>query len=120
MPAAGMRVVFHACLCVGQGIDAPLSDVGVRQAEAAGHYLRDLHFTNAFVSNLQRATKVRSGLIITIYFYSQLFILCTLYYVVQKVDQQITKFSYIKGAPIHVLPMSTNSLLNLISIEMFD
>ncbi|XP_066525495.1 fructose-2,6-bisphosphatase TIGAR B [Hoplias malabaricus] len=44
-------------LLQGQGIDTPLSDVGLRQAEAAGHYLRDIRFTNAFVSNLQRATQ---------------------------------------------------------------
>lgn len=42
-------------LLQGQGIDTTLSEVGVRQAEAAGRYLQDLHFTNVFVSNLQRA-----------------------------------------------------------------
>uniref|UniRef100_A0A8B9RJ80 fructose-2,6-bisphosphate 2-phosphatase n=2 Tax=Astyanax mexicanus TaxID=7994 RepID=A0A8B9RJ80_ASTMX len=42
-------------LLQGQGIDTPLSEVGKRQAEAAGHYLQDLRFTNVFASNLQRA-----------------------------------------------------------------
>ncbi|XP_072528793.1 fructose-2,6-bisphosphatase TIGAR B isoform X2 [Salminus brasiliensis] len=44
-------------LLQGQGIDTPLSEVGVRQAEAAGLYLQDIRFTNVFVSNLQRATQ---------------------------------------------------------------
>ncbi|KAF5907921.1 fructose-2,6-bisphosphatase TIGAR B-like, partial [Clarias magur] len=42
-------------LLQGQGIDTSLSEMGLRQAEAAGQYLQDLRFTNAFVSNLQRA-----------------------------------------------------------------
>ncbi|KAI5611010.1 fructose-2,6-bisphosphatase TIGAR B [Silurus asotus] len=42
-------------LLQGQGIDTSLSEMGFRQAEAAGRYLQDLHFTKAFVSNLQRA-----------------------------------------------------------------
>ncbi|XP_026866916.2 fructose-2,6-bisphosphatase TIGAR B [Electrophorus electricus] len=60
----GLTVVRHGetqynkdKLLQGQGVDTPLSEVGLRQAEAAGHYLRDLHFTNVFVSNLQRATQ---------------------------------------------------------------
>ncbi|XP_062860996.1 fructose-2,6-bisphosphatase TIGAR B [Trichomycterus rosablanca] len=44
-------------LLQGQGVDTPLSEVGLRQAEAVGHYLKDLYFTNAFSSNLQRAKK---------------------------------------------------------------
>ncbi|XP_041964821.1 probable fructose-2,6-bisphosphatase TIGAR A isoform X1 [Alosa sapidissima] len=39
----------------GQSIDSPLSEIGERQAEAAGIYLRDVKFTNAFVSDMQRA-----------------------------------------------------------------
>ncbi|MBN3318985.1 TIGRB bisphosphatase, partial [Atractosteus spatula] len=39
----------------GQGVDEPLSALGVRQAEAAGQYLKDLKFTNVFSSDLQRA-----------------------------------------------------------------
>ncbi|TRZ01284.1 hypothetical protein DNTS_001494 [Danionella cerebrum] len=42
-------------LLQGQGVDTPLSDTGHQQAMAAGRYLKDLHFTNVFVSNLQRA-----------------------------------------------------------------
>ncbi|XP_041935255.1 fructose-2,6-bisphosphatase TIGAR B isoform X1 [Alosa sapidissima] len=42
-------------LLQGQGIDTPLSEVGLQQAEEAGQYLRELHFTKAFSSNLQRA-----------------------------------------------------------------
>ncbi|XP_051547009.1 fructose-2,6-bisphosphatase TIGAR B isoform X3 [Myxocyprinus asiaticus] len=44
-------------LLQGQGIDTPLSDTGHLQAAAAGRYLRDLHFTNVFASNLQRAVQ---------------------------------------------------------------
>ncbi|XP_062403421.1 probable fructose-2,6-bisphosphatase TIGAR A isoform X3 [Sardina pilchardus] len=39
----------------GQSIDSPLSEIGERQSEAAGIYLRDVKFTNAFVSDMQRA-----------------------------------------------------------------
>ncbi|XP_067283315.1 fructose-2,6-bisphosphatase TIGAR B [Pseudorasbora parva] len=44
-------------LLQGQGIDTPLSDTGHQQAAAAGRYLKDLHFTNVFISNLQRAVQ---------------------------------------------------------------
>lgn len=40
---------------LGQKIDAPLSDIGTRQSEAAGLYLRDVKFTNVFVSDMKRA-----------------------------------------------------------------
>lgn len=49
---------FFFLTCVGQGIDTPLSDTGHLQAAAAGRYLKDLHFTDVFVSNLQRAVQV--------------------------------------------------------------
>uniref|UniRef100_A0A8C7F4U5 TP53 induced glycolysis regulatory phosphatase b n=1 Tax=Oncorhynchus kisutch TaxID=8019 RepID=A0A8C7F4U5_ONCKI len=39
----------------GQGVDTSLSEPGLQQAEAAGLYLRELSFSNVFVSNLQRA-----------------------------------------------------------------
>uniref|UniRef100_A0A8C7TDT3 Fructose-2,6-bisphosphatase TIGAR B n=1 Tax=Oncorhynchus mykiss TaxID=8022 RepID=A0A8C7TDT3_ONCMY len=39
----------------GQGVDTSLSEPGLQQAEAAGLYLRELRFSNVFVSNLQRA-----------------------------------------------------------------
>ncbi|KAM3858963.1 fructose-2,6-bisphosphatase TIGAR B [Diretmus argenteus] len=42
-------------LLQGQGVDTLLSETGSRQAEAVGQYLRDLPFSNVFVSNLQRA-----------------------------------------------------------------
>ncbi|XP_054633873.1 probable fructose-2,6-bisphosphatase TIGAR A isoform X2 [Dunckerocampus dactyliophorus] len=39
----------------GQAIDSALSDVGLQQAEAAGRYLKDVKFTNVFVSDMLRA-----------------------------------------------------------------
>ncbi|XP_031615987.2 probable fructose-2,6-bisphosphatase TIGAR A [Oreochromis aureus] len=42
-------------LLQGQAIDAPLSEAGLQQAEAAGRYLADVKFTNVFVSNMLRA-----------------------------------------------------------------
>ena len=42
----------------GQGVDTSLSEPGLQQAEAAGLYLRELRFSNVFVSNLQRARQV--------------------------------------------------------------
>ncbi|XP_020307624.1 fructose-2,6-bisphosphatase TIGAR B-like isoform X2 [Oncorhynchus kisutch] len=42
-------------LLQGQGVDTSLSEPGLQQAEAAGLYLRELSFSNVFVSNLQRA-----------------------------------------------------------------
>ncbi|KAG7329560.1 hypothetical protein KOW79_007734 [Hemibagrus wyckioides] len=42
-------------LLQGQGIDSPLSETGVQQAEAAGEYLQDVHFTNVFASDMKRA-----------------------------------------------------------------
>lgn len=45
----------------GQGIDAPLSEIGVQQAEAAGQYLQDVRFTNVFASDMKRAKQVSCG-----------------------------------------------------------
>uniref|UniRef100_A0A672HP12 TP53 induced glycolysis regulatory phosphatase a n=1 Tax=Salarias fasciatus TaxID=181472 RepID=A0A672HP12_SALFA len=42
-------------LLQGQAIDSPLSEVGFQQAEAAGRYLKDVKFTNVFVSDMLRA-----------------------------------------------------------------
>ncbi|XP_039880896.1 probable fructose-2,6-bisphosphatase TIGAR A isoform X1 [Simochromis diagramma] len=42
-------------LLQGQAIDAPLSEAGLQQAEAAGRYLAHVKFTNVFVSNMLRA-----------------------------------------------------------------
>ncbi|XP_029910510.1 putative fructose-2,6-bisphosphatase TIGAR A [Myripristis murdjan] len=42
-------------LLQGQTIDSPLSEVGLQQAEAAGRYLKDVKFSNVFVSDMLRA-----------------------------------------------------------------
>ena len=49
----------------GQAIDPCLSEAGVQQAEAAGRYLRDVAFTNVFVSTMLRARQV--GAVIVVY-----------------------------------------------------
>lgn len=43
----------------GQAIDSPLSETGLQQAEAAGLYLKDIVFSNVFVSDMLRARQVR-------------------------------------------------------------
>ncbi|XP_062403420.1 probable fructose-2,6-bisphosphatase TIGAR A isoform X2 [Sardina pilchardus] len=50
-------MVKHSLTEMGcyKSIDSPLSEIGERQSEAAGIYLRDVKFTNAFVSDMQRA-----------------------------------------------------------------
>ncbi|XP_069019529.1 probable fructose-2,6-bisphosphatase TIGAR A [Embiotoca jacksoni] len=42
-------------LLQGQTIDVPLSDTGLQQAEAAGRYLKDVTFSDVFVSDMLRA-----------------------------------------------------------------
>uniref|UniRef100_UPI0037E72F17 probable fructose-2,6-bisphosphatase TIGAR A n=1 Tax=Semicossyphus pulcher TaxID=241346 RepID=UPI0037E72F17 len=42
-------------LLQGQAIDCPLSEIGLQQAEAAGRYLKDVKFSNVFVSDMLRA-----------------------------------------------------------------
>lgn len=42
----------------GQAIDASLSEIGQQQAEAAGQYLKDVRFSNVFVSDMLRAKQV--------------------------------------------------------------
>lgn len=42
-------------LLQGQGVDTLLSETGVQQGEAVGHYLQDIPFSTVFVSDLQRA-----------------------------------------------------------------
>ncbi|XP_068134461.1 fructose-2,6-bisphosphatase TIGAR [Hyperolius riggenbachi] len=42
-------------LLQGQGIDEPLSDIGFKQAEAAGRFLSGVKFTHVFSSDLIRA-----------------------------------------------------------------
>ncbi|KAJ8007066.1 hypothetical protein DPEC_G00113710 [Dallia pectoralis] len=44
-------------LLQGQGVDTPLSEPGLQQAEATGLYLREIRFSNVFASNLQRARR---------------------------------------------------------------
>ncbi|KAF6738017.1 putative fructose-2,6-bisphosphatase TIGAR A [Oryzias melastigma] len=39
----------------GQAIDAPLSETGLQQAEAAGRYLKDVKFSHVFASDMLRA-----------------------------------------------------------------
>lgn len=46
-------------LHTGQAIDSPLSEIGLQQAEAAGRYLKDVKFSNVFVSDMLRAQQVR-------------------------------------------------------------
>lgn len=58
LSVCGLKCLVFFLQCVGQGIDTLLSDTGHQQAVAAGRYLKDLHFTNVFVSNLQRAVQV--------------------------------------------------------------
>ncbi|KAK2867155.1 hypothetical protein QQF64_022834 [Cirrhinus molitorella] len=62
MFAFGLTIVRHGetqCnkdgLLQGQKIDSPLSEIGIRQSEAAGQYLKDVKFTNVFVSDMKRA-----------------------------------------------------------------
>uniref|UniRef100_A0A672ZIE2 TP53 induced glycolysis regulatory phosphatase a n=1 Tax=Sphaeramia orbicularis TaxID=375764 RepID=A0A672ZIE2_9TELE len=42
-------------LLQGQAIDSPLSETGLQQAKAAGHYLKDVKFSHVFVSDMLRA-----------------------------------------------------------------
>ncbi|XP_066505643.1 probable fructose-2,6-bisphosphatase TIGAR A [Hoplias malabaricus] len=62
MLSFGLTIVRHGetqynkdGLLQGQGIDSSLSEVGIRQAEAAGCYLQDVPFTNVFTSDMKRA-----------------------------------------------------------------
>ncbi|KAK2838397.1 hypothetical protein Q7C36_013211 [Tachysurus vachellii] len=62
MLSFGLTIIRHGetqynknGLLQGQGIDTPLSEIGVQQAEAAGEYLQDVHFTNVFASDMKRA-----------------------------------------------------------------
>ncbi|XP_072519458.1 probable fructose-2,6-bisphosphatase TIGAR A [Salminus brasiliensis] len=62
MLSFGLTIVRHGetqynkdGLLQGQGIDSSLSEAGIRQAEAVGLYLQDVHFTNIFASDMKRA-----------------------------------------------------------------
>ncbi|XP_061678914.1 probable fructose-2,6-bisphosphatase TIGAR A [Syngnathoides biaculeatus] len=50
-------------LLQGQAIDGPLSEVGLQQAEAAGHYLKDVKFSNLFVSDMLRARQTAETIV---------------------------------------------------------
>ncbi|XP_070611309.1 fructose-2,6-bisphosphatase TIGAR isoform X2 [Erythrolamprus reginae] len=47
----------------GQGVDEPLSDVGFKQANAAGMYLRHIRFTHVFTSDLIRAKQTTASIL---------------------------------------------------------
>ncbi|KAF4094278.1 hypothetical protein AMELA_G00011650 [Ameiurus melas] len=62
MLSFGLTIIRHGetqhnkdGLLQGQGIDSPLSEIGMQQAEAASRYLQDVHFTNVFASDMKRA-----------------------------------------------------------------
>ncbi|AWP08839.1 putative fructose-2-6-bisphosphatase TIGAR [Scophthalmus maximus] len=50
-------------LLQGQTIDAPLSETGLQQAEAAGRYLKDVTFSNVFVSDMLRAQQTAETIV---------------------------------------------------------
>ncbi|XP_033489884.1 putative fructose-2,6-bisphosphatase TIGAR A isoform X2 [Epinephelus lanceolatus] len=65
----GMTLVRHGetqynkeGLLQGQAIDSPLSDIGLQQAEAAGRYLKDVKFSNVFVSDMLRAKQTAEAI----------------------------------------------------------
>lgn len=47
----------------GQAIDSPLSDTGIKQAEAAGHYLKDVKFSSVYVSDMLRAQQTAESIL---------------------------------------------------------
>ncbi|XP_037621893.1 probable fructose-2,6-bisphosphatase TIGAR A [Sebastes umbrosus] len=49
-------------LLQGQAIDSPLSEIGLQQAKAAGCYLKDVKFSNVFVSDMLRAQQTAETL----------------------------------------------------------
>ncbi|XP_069763543.1 fructose-2,6-bisphosphatase TIGAR-like isoform X2 [Narcine bancroftii] len=53
-----------AKLLQGQGVDEPLSQFGFQQAEAAGKFLSNIHFTHVFSSDLQRAKQTASAIVL--------------------------------------------------------
>ncbi|XP_034542311.1 probable fructose-2,6-bisphosphatase TIGAR A [Notolabrus celidotus] len=50
-------------LLQGQAIDCPLSETGLQQAEAAGHYLKEVKFSNVFVSDMLRAKQTAETIV---------------------------------------------------------
>ncbi|TWW76317.1 probable fructose-2,6-bisphosphatase TIGAR A [Takifugu flavidus] len=49
-------------LLQGQTIDSGLSEIGLQQAEAAGRYLKDVLFSNVFVSDMLRARQTAEAI----------------------------------------------------------
>lgn len=49
-------------LLQGQAIDSVLSETGLQQAEAAGRYLKEVKFTNVFVSDMLRARQTAEAI----------------------------------------------------------
>ncbi|XP_072291844.1 probable fructose-2,6-bisphosphatase TIGAR A [Eucyclogobius newberryi] len=47
----------------GQAIDSPLSDAGVKQADAAGLYLKDINFSNVYASDMLRARRTAESIV---------------------------------------------------------
>ncbi|KAM9352082.1 putative fructose-2,6-bisphosphatase TIGAR A [Symphorus nematophorus] len=50
-------------LLQGRLIDSPLSEMGLQQAEAAGHYLKDVKFSNVFASDMLRAKQTAEAIV---------------------------------------------------------
>ncbi|XP_053572185.1 fructose-2,6-bisphosphatase TIGAR [Bombina bombina] len=50
-------------LLQGQGIDEPLSEIGLKQADAAGRFLSNVNFTHVFSSDLTRAKQTTSNIL---------------------------------------------------------
>uniref|UniRef100_A0A3B4AWT3 Uncharacterized protein n=1 Tax=Periophthalmus magnuspinnatus TaxID=409849 RepID=A0A3B4AWT3_9GOBI len=48
---------------VCQAIDSPLSDIGFKQADAAGLYLKDNKFSNVYVSDMLRARQTAESIL---------------------------------------------------------
>ncbi|RVE72367.1 hypothetical protein OJAV_G00061110 [Oryzias javanicus] len=46
----------------GQAIDSPLSETGLRQAEAAGRYLKEVKFSHVFASDMLRARQTAEAI----------------------------------------------------------
>ncbi|XP_067860977.1 probable fructose-2,6-bisphosphatase TIGAR A [Heptranchias perlo] len=67
----GITLVRHgetkynkAKLLQGQGVDEPLSEIGSKQATAAGKFLSEIKFTHVFSSDLQRAKQTASAIVL--------------------------------------------------------
>lgn len=70
MPRFALTVIRHGetrlnkeKIIQGQGVDAPLSETGFRQAAATGQFLSNVHFTHAFSSDLTRTKQTIHGIL---------------------------------------------------------